>query len=59
MAKSHALVRAETKLKKLQKEVKASEKRVKALIAKDAKAAKLAAKKKATFKTKMLTTAVR
>ena len=47
MAKSHALVRSETKLKKLTKEVKATEKRVKALTAKDAKAAKKVAKKPA------------
>ena len=42
MAKSPALVRAETKLKKLVTEVKATEKRIKALIAKDAKAANAA-----------------
>ena len=40
MTKSAALVRAETKLKKLQTEVKASEKRIKHLVAKDAKAVK-------------------
>lgn len=38
MAKSKALVRAEVKLKKLQKEVKATEKRIKVLKTKEGKA---------------------
>ena len=52
MAKSPSLVRSEAKLKKLLKEVTATEKRVKALTAKDAKAAKKVAKKPAKKATK-------
>lgn len=56
MAKSKALVKAEGKLKQLQKAVKAAETRVKLLLAKDAKAEALlkkkAAKKKTTSKKK-------
>lgn len=49
MAKSKALVKAEGKLKQLQKAVKDMEKRVKVLTAKDAKL-EMAAKKKAANK---------
>ena len=50
--KSPSLKRAEIKLKKLLKEVKSAEKRVKQLTAKDEKAAKAPAKKPAKKKTK-------
>ena len=49
MAKSPALVRSETKLKKLLKEVKATEKRIKVITTKDNK--KAAAKAKPAKKT--------
>jgi len=51
MAKSKALLRAQTKLKKLHKEVKTTEKRIKTLVAKEEKE-KLASKKKSVGKRK-------
>ena len=50
--KSPSLVRTEARLKKLHKEVKLTEKRVKQLTAKDEKSAKAAAKKLANKKSK-------
>ena len=50
--KSPSLLRTEAKLKKLQKEIKLTEKRVKQLTAKDEKSAKAAAKKAASKKSK-------
>ena len=50
--KSPSLLRTEAKLKKLQKEIKLTEKRVKQLTAKDEKAAKAAAKKAASKQSK-------
>ena len=54
MAKSKALAKAEGKLKKLVKSLKDAEKRVKVLVAKEAKAG-LAALKKAAAKKKVTT----
>ena len=51
--KSPSLLRTEAKLKKLQKEIQLTQKRVKQLAAKDEKAAKAAAKKNSKQKIKV------